>query len=403
MAAKATQTQARIAGAGAVGVVLALVATTIFSSVQPVTLNAGQQIAIKCPNGKVANSHNGDHLSNVKCVPTPSPSSSASASPSAAPTATPSPTPTPTPSPTPTPTATPSPTASPTGCTRTFSGDNTGMIDVTAALQSFLAAAGGSVSCLAPGGTYRIGGGLHTSGLSNATIDGQGATIFQSVASGSRVLLIDTGGDRVTIRNLTIAGTKIAPYGKWLRSQEANHCLQFGGVTNVLVENFTCRNVGGDGIYLSGGANRWMDQVVIRNSTMDNTGRMGVAITDGVSHLTYTGNTLRGQGYYCMDVEPNGATVAGRLAGLEDAEFSNNVCGPKPYGDYPADTTQADGFAWVATNASGGGTCNRINVFGNSVTDPNPKYQDFRWGNPLGCQNLNLTTDPTANVRQVKH
>ena len=247
--------------------------------------------------------------------------------------------------------------------------DSSGDSDVTSSLQSFIdGSPSGSVICFASGGQYRVNGTLHLSGRSNLTFEGNNATVFQTTRATTRIWLIDNGGNDIKMRNLTIKGANPTP-GKWNVSYEHNHAIQIGGTLRVDLDNVDVTNVGGDGLYLSGGADRWADSIRLHNSVFDGIGRMGVTITDGASNVIIDFNTFRRIGYYTWDIEPNGATVGGQLAGGEHVRFSDNTIGTKPYGDYPTDPSQADGYVFVVTNASGDGPAVDIELSRNVMTD----------------------------------
>jgi hypothetical protein len=302
-------------------------------------------------------------------APAPTPTPVPTPTPTPVPTPTPTPVPTPTPTPAPTPTPPPPPLGGSSSCTRNVNVDSSGNSDVSSSLQSFLdASPNGAVICFASGGQYRVNGTLHLSNRSNLTIEGNNATIFQTTRSATRIWLIDNGGSNITMRNLTIRGANPNP-GKWDVNYEHNHAIQVGGAIGLDFNNLTIKNVGGDGLYLSGGANRWADSIHLHNSTFDGIGRMGVTITDGASNLVVDYNSFRNIGYYTWDIEPNGATVGGRLAGGEHVRFSDNSIGTKPYGDYPTDKTQADGYVFVVTNASGDGPAVDIELSRNTMLD----------------------------------
>ena len=209
-------------------------------------------------------------------------------------------------------------------CTRDVTADATGASDVTSALQSFIdASPDGSVICFEAGGQYRVDGTIHVSGRSSLIFAGRGARIFQTVRATTRIWLIDGGGSDITMRDLTVEGANPNP-GKWDVAYEHNHAIQIGGTLRVELAHLTIKNIGGDGLYVSGGADRWADSVHLHDSLLDGIGRMGVAITDGGSNVVVDFNTFQRIGYYTWDLEPNGATVGGRLAGAEHVRFSDN-------------------------------------------------------------------------------
>lgn len=315
--------------------------------------------------------------------------------PTPAPTPTPTvaPTPTPTPSPTPAPTPTPVPTPSPTpvsACQATFTGDATGATDVSSSLSSFLNANDTKTVCLAQGGEYKVNGQVHVTSPNGLVVLGRNAQIHQSTRGTNPILLIDGGGSGLELHDLTVLGANPTP-GKWVYAYEHNHGIAFGGTQDVLVESVTVKNVGGDGLYLSGGANQWMNGVTIYSNTFDGIGRMGLAFTDGVEHAVVDSNRWDNIAYYLWDFEPNGATVGGRAAGANDVVFKNNSIGVKHYGDYPADQTQACGYDAVTTNASGGGPITNIEGFGNVVDAGGPA---FRLGNFANASPWNWHDNP---------
>ncbi len=239
--------------------------------------------------------------------------------PAAPPAPTPTPVPTPSPTPVPTPVPTPAPTPAPpvggsSTCTRNVNVDSSGNTDVTSSLQAFVdGSPNGSVICFASGGQYRVNGTLKLINRSNITLEGNNATIFQTTRSTGKILLIDNGGQDITVRNLTIKGANPNP-GKWDLTYEHNHAIHIGGTLRVDLDHLTIKNIGGDALYimggyLSGGGFRFADTIRFHNSVVDGTGRMGLAITDGATNVSFDHNTLSRIAYYTFDVEPNGVHV----------------------------------------------------------------------------------------------
>lgn len=276
--------------------------------------------------------------------------------------------------------------------------DPTGQRDVTGEIQSWLAGLPtGATAVLGNGAVYKTEGTVHLSGRSPLTIDWNASKFRQfNKEVFTRILLIDGGGSSIKLIKPYIEGANPNP-GKWDRTYEHNHAIQIGGTQGVDIIEPRIVNVRGDGIYISGGANKWATGVNIIKPDMDGIGRMGIAITDGLSGFLIDGGLFARIGYHTIDVEPNNATVAGRLAGAENGIIRNVKAGPKPYGDYPADKTQADGYFFVATNAMGGGIANNIEVYGCESLDR--VYPDFRWNSFIPGATLNIHD----NVRQVKH
>ncbi len=320
-------------------------------------------------------------------------------------------TPSPTLAPTPVPTAvlpspvvtpvmtpTPAPPAPPPGCPRVATADATGAADATAALMADINAtpAGGTL-CLQAGGTYRLNGQLHIVNRNGLTIEGNGATIRRPSESASPLVLVDQGGNDVTLRNFTLDGASSQP-GVWRASLEAGHAICIGGSIRVTLDGMTLRNVTGDGLYIAGGASlfRPADGVTMVSSIIDGTGRNGVSITDGGDHVVIAGNVFRRIGYYTFDIEPNGHTELG-LPGAVNVDFVDNALGPQAYAYNPT----VHGFVFAVTGSSGGGPAIDIDVSRNVLSG-----QPFRVGvydNGGARQNIRVTynrTD-TRNTGQV--
>ena len=193
-------------------------------------------------------------------------------------------------------------------CTRRVSADKTGGSDVTAELQRFIdASPGGSVICLASGGQYKVNGTLHIADRSHLTIEGQGATIFQTSRSTTR-----TGSSTATARR------QAAPHDDQGRQPQPRH------LERDLRAQPRCRDRRWRGhgsrrgphrqrgrrraVHRAGQATaiRWADTIDLHDSTIDGTGRSGVSITDGGSNVHIDRNTFRHIAYYTLNIEPNG-------------------------------------------------------------------------------------------------
>ncbi|MFL5755227.1 MAG: hypothetical protein ACJ77N_02925 [Chloroflexota bacterium] len=273
--------------------------------------------------------------------------------------------------PSPTPTATPTTSPTPTTCTRTVNVDATGATDVTSAVQSFIdGSPNGSVVCFKAGGTYKVNGQVHLSNRQGITLDGNGATVYQAVRGTSSIVLVDYGSTDITIRNLTIQGSNPSP-GLWSLTYEHNHGLDLRGTLRVDVGGVRVVNVGGDGFYLAGGylpggAFRWADSIHVHDSLVDGTGRMGVAVTDGLSNTVIDHSTFRHIAYYTLDFEANGHVFSGVAAGAVHVRFSDNTLGSQPYS--AGGSGQPTGHLFVVTGTSGGGPADDIEVSRNSVS-----------------------------------
>jgi Right handed beta helix region len=267
--------------------------------------------------------------------------------------------------------APPTTTPPPTTCTRTVNVDATGATDVTSALQSFVnASPNGSVVCFKAGGTYKVNGQLHISNRNHLRIEGNGARIRQAVRGTKAIVLVDYGSTDITIRNLTIQGSNPSP-GLWSLTYEHNHGLDLRGTLRVDIGGVRVVNVGGDGFYLAGGylpggAFRWADSIHVHDSLVDGTGRMGVAVTDGLSNTVIDHSTFRHIAYYTLDFEANGHVFNGVAAGAAHVRFSDNTLASQPYSG--GGSGQPTGHLFVVTGTSGGGPADDIEVSRNSVS-----------------------------------
>ena len=260
--------------------------------------------------------------------------------------------------------------APPASCTRHVNVDKSGNSDVTSELQKFVdASPNGAVICFASGGDYRVNGMLHIQSRSHLTLEGNGARIFQTSRSTSRIVLIDGSSNDIRLHALTIEGANPNP-GTWVYEYEHNHGIEVGGAINLEFSHVKVKNVGGDGLYLSAGhvgsGVRWADEVRFHHSVIDGTGRSGISIADGASDIVIDYNTLRHIAYYTLNIEPNGLVWDGVAAGARNVRFSDNTLGAQPYGTGIGD--QPVGHVFVATGSSGGGPVDGIKVARNTIS-----------------------------------
>jgi hypothetical protein len=253
--------------------------------------------------------------------------------------------------------------------------DHTGATDVTAALNAALRGATGTVT-LASNGIYKISGQINLETKNNFTLDMNNATIRQVTRRTDPILIVHYGSSNVVIKNGTIQGVNPFP-GYWNETYEHNHGIELDGIIGGEVFNVTIKNVGGDGFYLSsaflpGGGQRVSDGIHIHNCTVDGTGRMGVAITDGANNVVIDFNRFMNIAYYDIDFEANGHIINGSPAGGVHVRFSDNILGPHPYstgGNSPeTGIGLPTGHVFVVTGTSGGGPADDVEVSRNQVT-----------------------------------
>jgi hypothetical protein len=250
-------------------------------------------------------------------------------------------------------------------CTTTYTGDSTGATDVTADLQRFIDnAPDGSVICFASSGTYKITGRINIVNRHNLFFKGNGSTWFQTVRGTGEIVHIQGGGN-IAFESLTVKGSNPSP-GVWNLTYEHNHGFAVWGTVGIDFNGCTVLNVGGDGFYLTNdGSGTWSNTVTIRSGTINGTGRMGVAITDGSKNVTIESNTFTKIGYYAFDIEPNGHVYGGVAAGAQNVRFINNTLGPQPYA-----ASGVTPYMFAVTGSSGGGPADNIEVSGNTIAGP---------------------------------
>ena len=155
--------------------------------------------------------------------------------------------------------------------------------------------------------------------------------MFAGSRSGSPMLLIDGGGSGIHVLNLALtganpnAGTALA----FNPAFEGNHGISIGGTADVEIgPSVAISNVGGDGVYVTGGTQagvaQWADGVRVHDIHVSGAGRMGIALTDGARNVTVQDSRFEAIGLYAFDLEPNGHTFAGVPAGAEHVAFVDN-------------------------------------------------------------------------------
>ena len=205
--------------------------------------------------------------------------------------------------------------------------DPSGSSDVTNALNVFLAnAPSGSTVGFPVGARYRIEGTLLVSGKTNLTIDGNGATFFattdgHNVAAPScgprpatspstacrypnrtRAQWNLSGDSGLTLRNLHVIGSspETGPNGTYDPALEAQHAFNIVGVSGVVLDHVTARNVWGDLVYVGGASNN----VIVENSSFFGASRQGWSVTNA-QHVAFVNNTLDYVRRSLIDIEAN--------------------------------------------------------------------------------------------------
>jgi hypothetical protein len=213
--------------------------------------------------------------------------------------------------------------------------DATGATDVTDALNQYLAqVAPGSTVDFAPNGRYRIDGTLVLQRLRDVTLDGHGATFF-AVTDGSGVApprggqraswprLREQwrirGGSGITLRDMTIRGANAkggATAGAYVPRLEGQAGIAVQRASGVVIDSVDVTNTYGDAVYVTGGSSN----VTVRHSTLERTGRQGVAIVSA-QHVVVEDNDIRGIARSVFDLEPPGR------ARVQDIHLQGNRVG----------------------------------------------------------------------------
>ncbi len=205
--------------------------------------------------------------------------------------------------------------------------DATGATDVTDLLNTFLARVPeGTLVTFASDGRYRVDGTVLLKNRRNVTIDGNGATFFAPTDGSTfvpkrgagknswprlRAHWRIRGGGGITLRDLTIEGPNAkggATAAAYVAALEGQAGIAIQRTSDVLVDAVTVRNTYGDAVYITGGS----ANVTVRTSTLERTGRQGVAIVNA-SNVVVENNEIRDIARSVFDLEPAGRA---RAAGI---------------------------------------------------------------------------------------
>ena len=207
---------------------------------------------------------------------------------------------------------------------------------------------------------------------SNLTFEGNNATIFQTTRSTDTIWLIDNGGRTSRSATSTIKGANPTP-ASGIVTYEHNHAIQIGGTLRVDLDHVDVTNVGGDGLYLSVALRANSAGPTPSGSTTPSStasARMGVdhhrrreQRRRRLQHLPAASATTPGTS------SPTAPPSAAGSPAASTSSFTDNTIGTKPYGDYPTDPSQADGYVFVVTGASGDGPAVDIELSRNVMTD----------------------------------
>ena len=200
-------------------------------------------------------------------------------------------------------------------------------VDVTSALNQIVAKARkGATIELAPGGCYRLDGTLHVRDKRGLTIEGNGASLeARTVGDRDRRHVWVWGGKDLVIRDLTVRGANPTPGPEkgYNGARPFQHGFALQGVNGARLEGVTVTAVYGDFVYIGPDlrTGRWSTNVAVKDSTLVDGGRQGIAIVAG-KHVVIDRNEIGGAGQSLFDLEPNKATQ-----GAVDVRITRNRTG----------------------------------------------------------------------------
>ena len=318
----------------------------------------------------------------VAPAPTVAPSATPTATPQGpAPTATPpGPAPaTPPPPPAPTSPPTPSPTQPPPAgdCTKTLrsgSGDRTN--DLLALIGSV---PNGSTICF-DATTFVVNGQVKISGRSNLEFVGPATLKTTTADRGNKSLFQVNNSTGIVFRDLVLTGGRLDP-GTYYPTHEYETAIDYHASSGT-VSGMTMRAWGGDAVYMGafGDGAALSHDITVRDSIIDGTGRMGVALTAAKGALI-TGNSFDNVALTVIDLEPNSTTH----------ETSNVVVSYNTVRRWGLDPTLRPWFFEADT-----GRANNLTIKGNTFIGSALTVDIGRW---MDVQRSNVTiTGNTSNI-----
>jgi hypothetical protein len=242
--------------------------------------------------------------------------------------------------------------------------DRTGATDVTDALTTFFAGLGpGATVELPANGRYRVDGTIVLTNRRDLTVDGRGSTFF-AVTDGSGVTPPRggqragwprlrqqwriRGGANITLHDFTVRGANAnggATTGAYVPRLEGQAGIAVQRATGVTLDAVHVTNTYGDAVYVTGRATN----VMVRNSTLERTGRQGVAVVSA-QHVTIADNVIRDVARSVFDLEPPPRAV------VRDVHLQGNRVGA--YGNFLLAAGGAGpgvGDVWLQANQVDGG------------------------------------------------
>jgi parallel beta helix pectate lyase-like protein len=192
-------------------------------------------------------------------------------------------------------------------------------VDVSTALNQWLASVpDNSTARLGTRRCYLISAPVIVAGRTRLALDGNGATLQSTPprvevtregrrAERGRVTLKIQSSHDIVVHDLTVRGSLVSPNPGQLPTYEkrfeAEHGIAVLSASNVRIAHVTVQNVRGDFVYI-GARTDASDGVTVVDSTLENSGRQGISITDATNVLVQ-GNLIGSIGRSLFDLEPN--------------------------------------------------------------------------------------------------
>jgi hypothetical protein len=218
--------------------------------------------------------------------------------------------------------------------------DGTGRADVTEPLNAFLQRLpAGAVVTFGDHARYRIEGTVVLNRARDVTIDGNGATFF-ATTDGSGAAPARGGGRQhwprlraswriragtgVTLRDMDVQGAN--PRGgatpdAYVPALEGQAGIVVARSSGVTIEGVHVSDTYGDGVWITGAST----DVTVRDSTIERTGRQGVAVVNG-QRVVVEHSRLRDISRSVFDLEPPGRAL------VQDIRLRDNDVGD--YGNF---------------------------------------------------------------------
>ncbi|MEJ7582501.1 MAG: right-handed parallel beta-helix repeat-containing protein [Acidimicrobiales bacterium] len=206
--------------------------------------------------------------------------------------------------------------------------DSSGATDVSIPFQNFIdSVPNNSVIQLRAGARYRAEQTLLIANRRNLTLDGMGATIFATTpGNGTRSHVRILQSESIVIEDLIVKGAN--PHAglsdeAFDLSKEHQHGFDGRSVTGLVLLRVTVTDTYGDFVYLGKGDDRdwWTTNVIIRDSTFNRNGRMGIAMT-AARNVVIEGNAFNNMRRSAFDMEAHDLNF-----GAENVTIRNNDIG----------------------------------------------------------------------------